>query len=89
MTLTDTGVAVLLVYGAEIFPPRPGRPGVNAIVYADGTVLLEPGGFSSRHAAAHAVSQAAEVCYRAGLDVTDGPRPRTRLVRKRTQGGPA
>jgi hypothetical protein len=82
--LTATGTQILLVYGARIFPPRSGRPGINVIVHEGGDVLLEPSGFGSQHAAAQAIHRASDVCHEAGLDVLAGPRPRTRIVRKRS-----
>jgi hypothetical protein len=86
VNLTPTGVSVLLVYGAKIFPPKPhkGYPGIRPIVHANGDVVLYPIGYGSQHAAAVAVGEAADVCHAAGLEVLDGPEPRTRIVRRRS-----
>jgi hypothetical protein len=85
-TLTPEGVAVLLVYGAEIkvargprFPGDPGQPGIRVTAgYADGTVLLEAVGFPHLGESVPAIQEADQACVDAGLDVSFAPRGRSR-----------
>ena len=70
--LTAEGVAVLLVYGAEIKVARNGRPGIRVTAgYHDGTVLLEAVGFQDfeRVEAVRAIREADQACVDADLDV--------------------
>lgn|SRR5687768_2580947 len=76
--LTQTGVNVLLVYGAKIFPPRTdaqGRivPGIRVTVDGKGTALLEPIGYPCATTADEALQAAGMTCWEAGLIVTAPP----------------
>lgn len=83
--LTATGLAVLLVYGAEIKVARAGQPGVRITADAAGDVLLEAVGWPDGPSAQTAISEAHSACVVAGLEVTvlpPVPTPR-RLVRRK------
>ena len=82
--LSATGLAVLLVYGAEIMPPREGRPGIEVTVDKYGTVLLEAVGYPTDPEAHTAIAEAAQACVAAGLLVSF---PSTSVAR--TLRGPA
>jgi hypothetical protein len=76
--LTETGVNILLVYGAKLFPPRTdpqGRlvPGIRVTVDQKGTALLEPVGYPCATTADEALEAAAYTCIDAGLSVTTPP----------------
>lgn len=72
--LTATGLAVLLVYGAEIEPPRDGQPGIRvAAGYHDGSVLLEAIGYPCFSTGNTAICRAAQACIDAGLRVDFAP----------------
>jgi hypothetical protein len=84
--LTQTGVNVLLVYGAKLFPPQNGKPGIRVTVDGKGTALLEAVGYPCTTTADQALQQAALTCIDAGLIVTDSPAWLSRpaiVVRKR------
>jgi hypothetical protein len=76
--LTETGVNVLLVYGAKLFPPRTdpqGRvvPGIRVTVDGKGAALLEAVGYPCANTADEALQEAALTCWEAGLIVTTPP----------------
>lgn len=74
MSLTRTGLSVLLVYGAEILPPRDGQPGIRVTGgYRNGTVLLEAVGYDSEPEAHTAIARAAQACIAADLRVSFAP----------------
>jgi hypothetical protein len=85
--LTQTGVNVLLVYGAKLFPPQNGKPGIRVTVDPKGTALLEPVGYPCATTADEALNAAAYTCIDAGLVVTTPPEwlrvDRGLVVRKR------
>lgn len=72
--LNPEGVAVLLVYGAKLFPPGQGRPGIRVTVDAQGTCLLEAVGYATEAAGEQAIEEAGQTCLDAGLVVTSAPR---------------
>lgn len=73
--LTERGLTVLLVYGAEIKTARAGEPGIRVTAgYHDGTVLLEAVGFDTEPEAHTAIAEAAQACMAAGLRVDFAPR---------------
>jgi hypothetical protein len=71
--LTETGVNILLVYGAKLFPPQNGKPGIRVTVDQKGTALLEPVGYPCATTADEALEAAAYTCIDAGLSVTTPP----------------
>lgn len=79
MILHEEGVAILLVYGAELFPPRNGRPGMRCTVDARGTVLIEPVGYPCATTRQAALEEARQTCLDAGLEVTGVLTVRKRL----------
>lgn len=93
--LNPDGVAVLLVYGAKLFPPAVGpdgsrRPGIRVTVDAHGTCLLEAVGYANHEAANLAICAAAQTCLDADLIVSFAPtwvdtadRSLARVVRRR------
>jgi hypothetical protein len=82
--MTKTGMAVLLVYGAELFPPRDGHPGIDVVVDARGTVKLTAVGYPDWLAAERAIDKAERTCRDAGLEVTRTSDARIRIVRRKT-----
>jgi hypothetical protein len=82
--MTQTGMAVLLVYGAELFPPRGGHPGIDVMVDAKGTVKLTAVGYPDWSAADTAIEKAERTCLDAGLSVARTPDTRVRIVRRET-----
>ena len=63
--LTANGVAVLLVYGAEIKAARAGQPGVRVTAgYHDGSVLLEAVGFECATTGTAAIKTASREAVR-------------------------
>lgn len=68
--LTATGVAVLLVYGAKIFPPQGGKPGIRVTIDGKGGALLEAVGYPCMTTADQALDEAGKTCIDAGLIVT-------------------
>lgn len=89
----DAGVSVLLVYGAELYPPKARAdgsisPGIRVTVDGKGTCLLQAVGFDSQPAAQTAIARADQACVLAGLEVkvvgpVDGCP--ARLVRRRPE----
>lgn len=69
-SLTRTGTAILLVYGAKLYPPRNGRPGVRCIVDSYGAVLVQAVGYPCEVSRAQALDEARRTCEDAGLAVT-------------------
>ena len=68
-TLHPTGVAILLVYGAHLHPPRNGKPGMRATVYANGDVHVQPVGYVDWIEERRAMYAALNTCLAAGLQV--------------------
>jgi hypothetical protein len=81
--MTETGMAILLVYGAKLFPPRDGDPGIEVMVDARGTVKLTAVGYPNHIAADHAITAAERTCLDADLEVSRLPDARSRLVRRK------
>lgn len=69
-TLTETGTAILLVYGAKLYPARDGRPGMRCIVDGRGVVLVQAVGYGCATARGAALQLARETCDAAGLRTT-------------------
>lgn len=65
--LDQRGVAILLVYGAKLFPPRDGSGGVRCLVQINGDVEVTVVGYPTRAGAALALDAAYETCKNAGL----------------------
>jgi hypothetical protein len=72
--LNPIGVAMLLVYGARLHPPRNGNPGIRVTVDGQGICLLEAVGYPDHAAGNLAICEAAQVCIDAGLVVSFVPR---------------
>lgn len=88
--LKPEGVSMLLVYGARLFPPRDGRPGIRVTVDKHGTCLLEAVGYDHRGDAIRAICEAAQTCIDSDLVVSFVPSwmkvddTLCRLVRRRS-----
>jgi hypothetical protein len=84
--LTETGVNVLLVYGAKLFPPQNGKPGIRVTVDGKGGCLLEAVGYPCMTTADEALQEAGRTCIDAGLIVTALPKWLMNLRRDRHVG---
>jgi hypothetical protein len=69
MSLTETGVRILLVYGAKLFSAGDGRPGMRVLVDEDGMCLITPVGYACPTARRLALDQARQTCEDAGLRI--------------------
>lgn len=67
--LKPEGVAMLLVYGARLMPPREGKPGIRVTVEEDGACILQAVGYPDQPAAQTAIARAHQTCVDANLDV--------------------
>lgn len=81
-TLTGTGTAILLVYGARLFPARDGKPGMRCTVDSRGAVLVEPVGYPCASTSSAALTVARRTCEDAGLLVVPVAGRRALIVRK-------
>lgn len=87
-TLTGTGTAILLVYGAKLHPPRDGQPGMRCLVDERGTVLIQAIGYPTAEERDAALDLARRTCEDAGLDVQPVFNDRYLIVRRRPCSSP-
>lgn len=87
--LQPAGVSMLLVYGARLFPPKDGKPGIRVTVDKHGTCLLEAVGWPSLQQGLDAIKAAEQTCLDSDLIVSIPPSwmkvdtGLSRLVRRR------